>query len=233
LIVSGIHRSKISFRSMTTAHFSHLVFVDFENVPNVDLDAIEKLSAFVTLLIGKNQTKLDTALVMQIQRHPSKVRLIDVGGSGRNALDLTLAYYLGRAVIEAPAAELHIVSKDKDFEPLIAHLRRDGMKISRADSFGALSFLPAKKPAALLKKPVHRATIEAPENPDQAEAKLEKLIARLNNHAGPRPKRKKGLLSHISTAFGNRLNEAELLELADQLVARDVCKIDARDRVTY
>lgn len=213
---------------------SHFVFVDFENVPNADLDAIGALPVVVTLLIGKSQTKLDTSLVAQIHRHAAKVRLVEVGASGRNALDLTLAYYLGRARVEAAEAELHIVSRDKDFEPLIAHLRSQKVKISRAESFAALPFLPAKKSA-----PHHKKTASTQKKPVAVESsvapidKFEKLISRLTNSAAPRPKRKKGLLSHINTAYGNKLSETELLEKLDQLAARAVCKIDSNDRVTY
>eukprot|EP01031_Cornospumella_fuschlensis_P013228 gene13228-biopygen11165 len=70
----------------------HLVFVDFENVPALDLSAIEGKSARVTLLIGKNQKKLDLDLVRQIHRLAPQVDLVEVGASGHNALDLTLAF---------------------------------------------------------------------------------------------------------------------------------------------
>jgi len=60
-------------------------------------------SVHVTLLIGKKQTKLDLALVQQMRRVPDQVELVEVGASGHNALDLTLAYYLGRAAERSPA----------------------------------------------------------------------------------------------------------------------------------
>src|SRR5687767_7742057 len=88
-------------RPMPAPHpHAHHIFVDFENVSFVDLDAIAALPVFVTLLIGKNQTKIDAVLVQQIHAHANKVRLITLGASGRNALDLTLSYYLGRAAAE-------------------------------------------------------------------------------------------------------------------------------------
>jgi len=61
-------------------------------------------------------------LVEQIQQFASQVKLVKVGGSGHNALDLTLACYLGRAIERAPSARFAIVSKDKDFTPMIIHL---------------------------------------------------------------------------------------------------------------
>ena len=219
---------------MSNAAVAHLVFVDFENVPHVDLDAIASLPVVVTLLIGKNQTKLDTSLVAQIHRHAGQVRLVEVGASGRNALDLTLAYYLGFASGEGKPVQLHIVSKDKDFEPLIAHLRSKNQPVTRSDSFAALPFLPPRKSAAPAKKsaPVVK-KITAPAEALPAAEKLEKLITRLQTNAGPRPKRKKSLLRHINTAYGNKLTEPELLALVDELVTRGICQVSDRDQVTY
>ena len=98
---------------------THYVFVDFENVPEVNLGLIEGKPVQVTLLIGKNQKKLDLALVQQIRRLASQVELIEVGASGHNALDLPLAYYLGQAVQRCPDAHFHIVSKDKDLRQIL------------------------------------------------------------------------------------------------------------------
>jgi len=56
---------------------------------------------------------------------------VEVGVSGRNALDLTLSFYLGQAVLRAPKALFCIVSRDKDFEPYGSCLRK-GIKVVRA-----------------------------------------------------------------------------------------------------
>jgi len=101
------------------------------------------------LLLGKNQKKLSTSLALQIHRHAKQIELIEVGATGRNALDLVLANYLGRAIERFPTAEFTIVSKDQDFAAMIAHLNATEVKIGQYDDFGALPFLPmAKAPAA-------------------------------------------------------------------------------------
>src|SRR4051812_27262518 len=73
------------------------VFVDFENVPSVDLSLIRGRPVDVTLLIGEKQRRLDLDLVRQIHEHATQVSLVEVGASGRNALDLVLAWHLGHA----------------------------------------------------------------------------------------------------------------------------------------
>ena len=64
---------------MNNPALTHFVFVDFENVPSVDLDAIGAHPVHVTLLIGKNQKKLEVALVQQILRLTTRVDLLEVG----------------------------------------------------------------------------------------------------------------------------------------------------------
>lgn len=205
---------------------AHFVFVDFENVPTVDLESIGDKPVMVMLLIGKNQKKLDLALVHQILRHPAKVRLIEVGASGHNALDLTLAYYLGQAALHAPKAQFHVVSKDKDFDPLIAHLRRAHVQVTRHEKFAALPFLPQLVSS-------HPPKSAVPSKGAAPVDKFAKLIARLTNKSAPRPKKRAGLLAHINTAYGNKLSDAEQAAMAEDLITRGVITIDASDKVSY
>lgn len=224
----------------TPAPLTHFVFVDFENVPSIDLDPIEGKPVRVTLLLGEKQRRLEVALVRQIIRLTGQVTLIEVGASGRNALDLVLAAHLGRATIEFPGAEFTIVSKDKDFDPLIAHLRANGHRVERHPDFSELPFLnPTKQlPAGVRAKahkpgPTHRhAAAGAPAKAAPVD-KMEKLVGRLTSDTSPRPKRKDRLLHHISTSFGNQLSAAELAEKASQLVDRGVVSIEPDGKVRY
>jgi hypothetical protein len=218
--------------------FVHFVFVDFENVPKVDLELIEGKPVHVTLLIGKNQGKIDFALVDQIHRLAAQVELKKVGASGHNALDLTLACYLGQAVQRCPVAHFYIVSKDKDFDPMIAHLSGRGIPVVRCDSFAALPFLPKSTKPHLVKAAVPArsgAPMKAaiPVKAGTPDVRLEKLITRLKNSSAPRPKRQSSLLAHINTAFGARLSEAEQAQKVAELIGRGVLIIDAKGRVSY
>lgn len=206
---------------MSTGAFAYFVFVDFENVPNIELSAVAGKSVHVTLLIGKNQKSLDFALVQQIHRLAAQVELVEVGASGHNALDLTLAYYLGQAVLRTPERHFCIVSKDKDFDPLVGHLQREKIKVDRFDSFGALPFLPRSKKTAApaAKPPVDRRA---------------KVIARLMNPANlARPSSRTALLAHIKTALGKEASDAKGEEILRDLTARKALAIDAKGKVSY
>src|SRR5215203_563993 len=130
---------------MSTMAASQFVFVDFENVQEVDLEGIRDQPVHVILLVGKNQRKIDLQLAKQLMEFTAQVRIIEVGASGRNALDLTLACYLGRCIERNPAALFAIVSKDKDFAPMISHLQACDVKIVQTETFAALPFIRSRK----------------------------------------------------------------------------------------
>src|ERR1017187_7174364 len=67
---------------MSTSHFTHFVFVDFENVPNIELGRVAGKPVHVSLLLGKNQRNLDVGLVQSIHRLAAQVQLVEVGASG-------------------------------------------------------------------------------------------------------------------------------------------------------
>ncbi len=201
---------------MLTAPFAHFVFVDFENVPDVDLGLVEGKPVHVTLLIGKNQKKLDLALVRKIHRLASQVELVEVGASGHNALDLTLAFYLGQSFHQWPTAEFHIVSKDQDFEPMISHLTHRGLKVARCDAFHLLPFLPQSKPTAPARSAASAKAASANKKP--VVDKQTKVIARLKNPAAPnRPSTEKALRAHIETALGKESSPVMVEEVFAKL----------------
>lgn len=199
----------------TPAPFEHYVFIDFENVPLVRLELPDDASVKVILLIGEKQRKMELSLVQQIHRHAARVQLIEVGAAGRNALDLTLAYHLGQIVARAPEAKLYVISKDKDFDPLIGHLRREGRQVTRHDDFHLLPFLTPR-----LAEP-------------ETDERLAKLITQLKHKVTARPARKKTLLAHVDTFFGKQLPPDEIEALVSDLTQRGIVQIDDAGRVTY
>lgn len=195
------------------ASFEHIVLVDFENVPDVDLASIEGKPVRAVLVIGARQRRLDLALVRQVHRMSGQIELIEAGASGRGAFDLALAYQLGLAVKEHPRAQFHIVSHTEDFEPLIRHLAERGMVVVRHDSFPAL-YLPI---------PVRRV---------ESVVLLDRLIAHLRN-AGIRPRKRATLENLISGFEGNSIPKGQVSALITQLLQHRVITIDDRDKVGY
>jgi hypothetical protein len=199
------------------------VFVDFENVHQIDDSVLGAKSVNLTILLGAKQTKMDAGLVEKLMEHAACVQLIRLGSSGRNALDFALAYYVGRAVSAAPSAHIHIVSKDKGFDPLVEHLRSRHINAQRHDSFEMLPFTRRAKPAPMSSKA----------EPAGNEALMTRVLERLRKNVNNRPKRKKTLLSHLKSQLGKDATDADAAKFLEALRKGGHLSIDDKDAVTY
>ena len=192
------------------------VFVDFENVHEVDLAVFGTKSVPFTLLLGAHQTRLDAALVEKLLEHAATVQLVRLTSCGKNALDFALAYYVGRAVMADPTGFFHIVSKDTGFDPLVEHLRSRHIRARRHDDFTALTFSgPVKPPLAPPEDLLTR-----------AQEHLRKLVTN-------RPKRKQTLVRHLLAFSGNGVTEADVLNLVESLCRAGHLTVGEKDAVTY
>ena len=199
------------------------VFVDFENVHQVDASVIGAKSVNFTLLLGAKQTKLDAALVEKLMEHAASGQLIRLASSGKNALDFTLAFYVGRTVSADPAAYIHIVSKDTGFDPLIEHLRSRHIHAHRHDSFATLTCPGTAKTATVASK-AESAGQEEPVN---------RVLEHLRKNVANRPKRKKTLLSHLQSQLGKDATDADVAALLEKLQKAGHISIVDKDAVTY
>ncbi|HWB04520.1 MAG TPA: PIN domain-containing protein [Verrucomicrobiales bacterium] len=205
------------------------VFVDFENMHHVDLALFESKPVNLTLLLGAKQTKLDAGLVEKLIEHAASVKLIRLSSSGRNALDFTLAYYVGRAAALDPAGYFHIVSKDTGFDPLIAHLRNRRIRAHRHDDFVALTFSgPKPLPAAPPSTPASAAATSAP-----AEDLFPRVLTHLRQHAKNRPKQRKTLERHLLSLCGKGTTESDVASLITRLIKSGKISLNDKGAVIY
>jgi len=203
------------------------ILIDFENVPGIDLTPIAGLPVEVTVLVGQKNKRLDVDLVAQMLAAGSRVHLIKLGVSGRNALDFTLAYYLGRAAAENPRGEFFIISKDKGYDGMITHLNRNGVKSSRCASIGDLPFLP-KVP-----KSVEKHQPDPSAAPVQSSDRYGQFLEHLQTHPNNQPKRRTTLLRHIKTHFGNKPTDAEAEKIIEKLRRSGHIAISDKGGVNY
>ena len=130
---------------METLTRQNHVFVDFENIQQIDPRIIGAKSVSFILLVGAKQTKLDMDVVEQLLAHAASVRLLRLKSSGKNALDFAIAYSLGRTAASHPNDCFHIVSKDKGFDPLVEYLQSQNVPVRRHESFATLTFTSETK----------------------------------------------------------------------------------------
>ena len=195
------------------------VFVDFKNVHKDVSSVIGSKTTSVTLFLGAKNTKLDASLVEKILEHAASVQLVRLTSSGKNALDFTLAYYVGRAAITDPTGYFHIVSKDAGFDPLIQHLKSRHIRARRHADFTDLNFTGTPKPVA-----------PPPAPPSDS---MTKVLEHLRKNTTNRPKKKKTLAGHLLSHLGKNATEAEVTTLIDALVQAGHLTIEDKGTVAY
>lgn len=110
-----------------------LLLVDYENVQKVDLDLLGD-DFEVLIFVGVLQKNVPMQLVSQAQEFGERCHWLQVTGQGPNALDFFIAYHLGRVRETNPSAHCVVLSKDKGFDPLLAHLNASGLSCERVAS---------------------------------------------------------------------------------------------------
>ena len=212
------------------------VFVDFENVHEIDLAVIGGKAVSFTLLVGPRQTKLDVSLVEKLFEHAVSVQLVRLTSSGKNALDFTLAYYVGRAVAADPTGCFHIVSRDAGYNPLITHLLSRHIAARRHDSFATLTFAGPARPATPI------APGAAPKPKPQAKPKamsaiLDEWESQVLEHwrkpSATRPKTRDKLVSFCVAHLGNKITAAQALSLVEHLCQGGHIAIAEKGTLTY
>jgi hypothetical protein len=185
---------------------THFVLVDFENVQPKNVTLLSTGSYKIKVFVGANQVKIPFEMARALQAFGPDVEYLQIDGHGRNALDFHIAYYVGRLAAEIPDASFHIVSKDTGFDPLIKHLKAQGISCQRAKSLADVLMVKASR---------------LERNPQRVVAVLENLAKR----KAARPRTLKTLRSTINALFGNQLGDEELDLLVGQLTERGAIKV--------
>lgn len=224
------------------------VFVDFENVHQVDLTLIGAKSVSFTLMVGPKQTKLNTDLVEKLLEHSSSVQLVKLKSSGKNALDFALAYYLGRAALADPAAHFHIIAKDTGYDPLIEHLRERHLNVSRHRSCSELTFTwpgkttPVNEPAAkktVAKKAGKKIAVKKVAKKTTAkkaglvEEWTERVAKNFKDHPKARPVKRKTLLTKVADLIQEPVDGPEVLSVIERMEQAGYLTFNEKDAPKY
>lgn len=109
----------------------NIVLVDYENVRVSNLDPLFSLDTNIYIFSGQNQKTIPFELQQSAQKFGNRIEWIKIAGSGPNALDFHIAYFIGKLIATSEKVYFHIISKDKGFDPLIESIKSDGWPISR------------------------------------------------------------------------------------------------------
>ena len=195
---------------------NNYVLIDFENVVPDNLELLDQEWIKVLLFVGKNQTKLPFALVKVVQKLGTRAQYIEMMGTGHNALDFHIAFYIGRISATDKDAYFHIVSNDQGFDPLIAHLKQEHIF---ADRVTKIEEIPAM---------VQKTTVFSKSLPERIAFAKERIL----KSKVSRPRTRKTLTSHVAAMFLKMLSEEDVGAVIDGLF-KDGCARENGKRIEY
>lgn len=99
-----------------------IFLIDFENVQPTGVGRLVPGACRIMLFLGQNQNKVPIELTRALQRFGTDVEYLSIAGSGPNAVDFHIAFYIGHLAQRHPGAKFTIVSGDTGFDPLVRHL---------------------------------------------------------------------------------------------------------------
>jgi hypothetical protein len=177
---------------------ANLILIDFENVQPKDLAQFRGRPFHTMVFCGANQTKVPFDLAAELQPLGSEAEYIRIQGTGPNALDFHIAYYIGRLSAEHPDATFYVISKDKGFDPLIKHLKTKGVTCNRLASLRDISDHSAPRSAS---------------SQDRTQKAIDSLLMRKE----ARPRTLKTLTAYIKCQLNNQATEAAVNEVIARL----------------
>ncbi len=188
---------------------TNYIFVDFENVQETDVDRVAGKNVKIFFVLGVRHKSLPTKLTMKLLKFASQVEIVETGQNGKNALDLVLAYHVGVTAKADPQGYFHFISKDKDFDALISHLKSSGKLAGRHVSFA--------------ETPILMNLVE----------RVKFVKEHFTNVSNGFPKKKAALISQLQHLFGKELSTEEVEATIVELQKAKLLKISDAGAVTY
>jgi len=180
---------------------TNYVLIDFENVQPKNLELLAAHPFKVLVFIGSNQTRLPRHIVVAMQILGDQARYVEIEGSGPNALDFHIAYYIGELAAKEPQAHFHVISRDKGFDPLIRHLKSRKIRVHREIDVAEIPELRISTKGS---------------TGDMVDAIVRNLIGRGQS----RPRKVKTLQNTISHLIKEELDEKALAALVEDMKKR-------------
>lgn len=192
---------------METLVPTNYVLIDFENVQPKNLHILATHPFNVFVFIGANQSKVSRHVAVGMQSLGDRAKYVEIEGSGPNALDFHIAYYIGELTAADPAGSFHIISKDKGFDPLIRHLKAKKIRIRRESDLAEIPNLRISKKTT-------------------TDEMIESIVKNLVGRGQSRPRKVKTLQNTISNLIAETLDNTQLTEIINELRKRKFIVVD-------
>lgn len=173
------------------------VFIDYENLQPQNIPSLNHPDVRLVILVGAQQKKVPIELAASLQPLGSRAQYIEIDASAPNALDFHIAYLVGRTTAADAEAAVHIISRDKGYDPLVRYLRRSGVRAFRVDSVKFLMRVDTVKSLDLAARAL--------------------LACDMLDQFSGKPKTSERLQQTLKTLFHGALNDDEIGLVIDRL----------------
>lgn len=199
---------------------THYIFVDCENVhvTPADIALLQDKQAHVTLILGLKHKSLPINTVKRLLQHAGQVELVESKAPGKNALDMILISHLGIRGRMDPEGVFHIIAKDQDYKPVVAHFRDKGWPVFQHDSMAKVPVLKSVKKSDL---------------PPEKGSLLGRLCEGYRTKTVSQAKTRRALQSQIQSSFSPKVSDEDAQAIIQGLVDLGVIVITANDKVEF
>ena len=194
----------------------HYILIDYENVQPKSLSVLHGVpnqDFRIMVFVGADQSKLPIELVSSMQGFGDKALYVQITGSGRNALDFHIVYYLGTLTERDPNGVFHLISKDTGYDQLLKHLK-------------------GKKVNAARRKDLFEIPWSSSTNKKPADEQISTIVKDLSARGSGRPRKVRTLKNTINSLFGNKLEPGQIDNLVKDLREQKFIVIN-QENVTY
>lgn len=209
------------------------ILVDYENIQPVDFPVLEDPHVSVIIFVGSKQSTISFDMASRLQPLGKNVSYVKVSRQGSNALDMHIAYYIGRIAKTFPQTRFEIISKDKGFDALICHLKQEKIFAARRESISEpVSQIDADLKIELEVGQSSDAQLEQNLFPKGLSERLQLVVSRLLKTPNSRPGTEPALFNVINSIFQKTVPKEEIHGLIRQMKQRRWVAINGK-KVTY
>ncbi len=185
---------------------TEFVLIDFENTQPKDLASLNGGRYTVKVFLGAHQAKIPSEIARALQALGAHAEYIQIAGNGKNAADFHIAYYIGRFAATTPEGSFHVISNDTGFDPLLKHLKEQGISCQRLTSLAAVT--------------------STKRNRASKEDRVGAIVENLAKRKSAKPRTATALRTTIRALFANEgLTEGEVDQLIKQLIEHAVIQV--------
>jgi hypothetical protein len=207
--------------------YKSIIFVDFENIQKLDKKLIDSNTKII-VMVGSNQDNKAFDFAKDLFANISSIELIKVNGQGKNALDIFIAFYIGKYFDSIKGSEIIIYSNDTDYNPLIKHISGKEIAIK---NIGLNK--NSKKKATETKITKNKKEVK---NINSEMNNITQIIEHLKNQTesqkSKRPTKKETLVNHLFTHFSKNIS-LENIDIAIDYMIKNNYIIINNNKINY